>query len=231
MLSGARREPDPPCHEDAEYVSVCKQSDIAVNSADPGDDSIHPRTHLLWHFAARATVAENQPVGRLLVDLLGRQSLVFAVVPFGQLGVDDGCVAETRQLSRSLVARRIGLTKTRANASLASTGRNLSAIRRKNRPTWPKGRALAADDRLTVRDGLSVHAPLEDHLAMLLKGVQARLQSMKHRDGAIGLLSILNQLVNDPFLPSNTILGQSRCVARPGQGSPAYRCRAWWKMP
>ena len=42
---------------------------------------------------------------------------------------------------------------------------------------------------------------------MLLKGVQARLQSMKHRDGAIGLLSLLNQLVNDRFLPSNTLLG------------------------
>ena len=75
-----------------------------------------------------------------------------------------------------------------------------------NRPKWPKGTALA-NDRLTVRDGLSVLAPLEDHLVMLLKGVQARLQSMKHRDGAIGLLSGLNQLVDDPFLPSNTILG------------------------
>ena len=41
---------------------------------------------------------------------------------------------------------------------------------------------------------------------MLLKRVQARLQSMKHRDGAIGLLSLLNQLVNDLFLPSNTLL-------------------------
>jgi hypothetical protein len=66
---------------------------------------------------------------------------------------------------------------------------------------------LAADDRLTVTDGPSVLAPLEDRLAMLLKGVQARLENMKHRDGAIGLLSGLNQLVDDPFLPSDTILG------------------------
>ena len=69
-----------------------------------------------------------------------------------------------------------------------------------------------ADDRLTVRDGLSVLAPLEDHLKMLLKGVQARLQSMKHRDGAIGLLSGLNQLVNDLFLPSNTIFRSTSYV-------------------
>jgi hypothetical protein len=50
---------------------------------------------------------------------------------------------------------------------------------------------LASDDRLTVTDGPSVLAPPKDHLAMLLKGVQARL---------------LNQLVNDLFLPSNTLL-------------------------
>jgi hypothetical protein len=35
-------------------------------------------------------------------------------------------------------------------------------------------------------------ASLEDRLAMLLKGVQARVQSMKHRDGAIGVLSGLS---------------------------------------
>jgi hypothetical protein len=70
-----------------------------------------------------------------------------------------------------------------------------------------RARALAADDPLTVTDGLSVLAPLKDHLAMLLKGVQAPLPSIKHRDGAIGLLSGLNQLIDNTFLPSNTLLG------------------------
>ena len=41
-------------------------------------------------------------------------------------------------------------------------------------------------------NGSSHLAPLENRLTMLLKGVQARLQSMKHRDGAIGLLSGLS---------------------------------------
>ena len=108
MLSGARREPDPPCHEDAEYVSVRKQSDIAVNSADPGDDPIHPRTHLLWHFAARATVAENQPVGRLLVDLFGRQPLVFAVVPFGQSGSMTAALPRPANSDRSRARAALG---------------------------------------------------------------------------------------------------------------------------
>src|SRR5208283_678230 len=87
MRAGARWKPDPPRHEDAEHVSVRKQSDIPVNSADPGDDSIHPGADLLWRFAARATVAENQPVRRLLMNLLGRQPLVIAVIPLRQLRV------------------------------------------------------------------------------------------------------------------------------------------------
>ena len=41
-------------------------------------------------------------------------------------------------------------------------------------------------------DGRSRLAPLEDRLAMLLQGMQARLQSMKHRDGTTGLLSSLS---------------------------------------
>jgi hypothetical protein len=68
-------------------------------------------------------------------------------------------------------------------------------------------RGAGCGRRLTVTDDPSIAAPLEDHLAMLLKGVQACLQSMKHRGGAIGLLSLLDQLVNDLFLPSNTLLG------------------------
>jgi hypothetical protein len=59
-------------------------------------------------------------------------------VPFGQVGVDDGCVAKTSQFGRC--ARRIELTKTRANAPLASAGCNRSASRR---PLSVKGRSVA----------------------------------------------------------------------------------------
>src|SRR5271165_3281181 len=99
MLCSAQRKPDPPRDEDAEHVSMRKQSDIAANNADPGDDSIYPCAHLLWHFAAWAAVAEYQPFWCALVDLFGRQPLVFAVVPLDQIGVDDSRVAETRQFA------------------------------------------------------------------------------------------------------------------------------------
>ena len=33
------------------------------------------------------------------MDLLGRQPFILAVVPLGKIGIDDGGVAETRQLA------------------------------------------------------------------------------------------------------------------------------------
>ena len=70
-----------------------------VDRARPGDHPIHPRAHLLRRLAARASIPEDQPVRRRLADLLGRQSLVLAVVPLDQVGLDDGRVAEARQLA------------------------------------------------------------------------------------------------------------------------------------
>jgi len=52
---------------------------------------------------------------------------------------------------------------------------------------------------------------------MLLECAQARFQSMKHRDGAIGLLSLLNQLVDDHFLPSNALVGDRNVSVGLGQ--------------
>jgi len=59
----------------------------------------NPCTYLLRRFAARTSILENQPAWRLLMDLLGRQPFILAVVPLGKIGIDDGGVAETRQLA------------------------------------------------------------------------------------------------------------------------------------
>ena len=82
-----------------------EQRDVAVDRARPGYHPVHARTHLFRRLAARASIPEDQPARRHLVDLLGRQSLVLAVVPLDQVGVDDGLVAQARQfagLSRPL---------------------------------------------------------------------------------------------------------------------------------
>jgi hypothetical protein len=78
-----------------------------------------------------------------------------------------------------------------------SQQRRAEKIVGRTRTPWPSFRAPRGDSRVEdKRPGsrlcLLRLAPLEDRLAMLLKGVQARLESMKHRDGAIRLLSGLS---------------------------------------
>src|SRR5262249_21044401 len=71
----------------------------AVDRARPGDHPVHTRTHLFRRLTARASIPEDLPARRGLVDLLGRQSLVLAIVPLDQVGVDHGLIAEASQLA------------------------------------------------------------------------------------------------------------------------------------
>jgi ribosomal protein S4E len=47
VLPGARGQLKPARREDAQHVSVRKQSDVALDRARPGDHSIHSCVHLL----------------------------------------------------------------------------------------------------------------------------------------------------------------------------------------
>ena len=89
MLSGARRRPDPARDKHAQHVPVGEQRHVATGSTSSGYHPIHPRAHLLRLLATGASIAKQQPARRPLVDLLGRYSLIFAVVPLGKIGVDD----------------------------------------------------------------------------------------------------------------------------------------------
>jgi hypothetical protein len=93
---GASGQPNPARHKHAQHVSVRKQGDVALDGARPGDHSIRPCADLRRRLSTRAAVAKNQPAGRLLIDLLGGQPLVLAIVPLDQVGVDDGRGPETR---------------------------------------------------------------------------------------------------------------------------------------
>src|SRR6516225_9743967 len=129
MLPGARGQPDPASAEHAQHMPVGKQRHVAVSGARACDDPIRSRPALIRAFAARTAVAENQPTRPLLLDLGSGDSLVFPIVPLGEITLDDGSVAETRQfagLPRALHRAH----RTRANDSLASTGRMRSASRR-----------------------------------------------------------------------------------------------------
>src|SRR5689334_14735193 len=78
-------------------MPVREQRDIAVGRAGPGYHPIDPRTHLFRRLATRTPVPEDQPACSALVDLLWGQALVLAVIPLGEVGVDDGFSAEPGQ--------------------------------------------------------------------------------------------------------------------------------------
>ena len=71
--AAARGQPDPARHKHAQHVSMREQRDIAVDRTRSGYHPIHPCTHLLRRLAARASIPEDQPARRDLMDLLGRQ--------------------------------------------------------------------------------------------------------------------------------------------------------------
>ena len=99
MLATARGQSDPACREHAQYVSVRKQRGVAIDRTRSGYHPIDSRTHLFWRLAAGTSIAEDQQTRRNLVDLFGCQSLVLAVVPLDQIRIDDGLIAEARELT------------------------------------------------------------------------------------------------------------------------------------
>src|SRR4029453_3705017 len=72
---------------------------VAADRAGTGYHSVDSLTHLFGRLATRASIAEDEPARRDLVDLIGSQSLVFTVVPLNQVGVDDHLIAEARQFA------------------------------------------------------------------------------------------------------------------------------------
>ena len=72
-----------------------RTADITFCGACSGNHPVRPRTHLLRRLPTWASIPEDQPALRSLVDLLGCQSLIFAVVPLDQVVIYDGWISET----------------------------------------------------------------------------------------------------------------------------------------
>src|SRR5262245_38501877 len=100
MLAGARRQADPARHQDSKDVAVREQGDVAGCAADPRDDAIDAGADLRRRFAPRTAVAKEHPARLLVVDLLGREALVRAVVPLVQIGLERPAGAEAGELTR-----------------------------------------------------------------------------------------------------------------------------------
>src|SRR5215468_524592 len=100
MRAGGGRQADPARDQDPKDVAVGEQNDVAGGAADSRDDAIDARADLRWRLAARTAVAKEHPVRLLVMDLLGRESLVLAVVPLVQIGLDRRAGAEAGELTR-----------------------------------------------------------------------------------------------------------------------------------
>src|SRR5262249_6669995 len=99
VLAGAGRQTDPAGDQHAKNVAVSEQRDVARRRADARQDPVDPRADLRRSLAARTAVTEDHPARRLRVDLLGREPLVLAVVPFLQVRLEHCAGAETGQLA------------------------------------------------------------------------------------------------------------------------------------
>jgi hypothetical protein len=99
MLSALNGEADPPRCQYAQHVTVSEQGNISFECSDPRNYLIHSPTDLLWHLATGTSVSEDHLARIRFVNLFGRQTLIFAVVPLHQIRIDDGCVTESRQIA------------------------------------------------------------------------------------------------------------------------------------
>src|SRR5262245_61020205 len=76
VLPREHRQSDPARCEHAQNMSMRKQRDIARRTAGPRDDPVSARAHLRRRLASGTAIPEQQPIGRLFVNLLGRETLV-----------------------------------------------------------------------------------------------------------------------------------------------------------
>src|SRR5205823_14065019 len=72
---------EPAGGQDPQYVSVGKDQRVALHATHFSDDAIDSATDIRRCFAAGPTVPPERPVGIGRGDLLGRETLVSAVVP------------------------------------------------------------------------------------------------------------------------------------------------------
>src|SRR5262247_3897301 len=100
MLAGGGWQADPARDQDTKDVAVREQDDVAGGAADSGDDAVDAGADLRRRFAARTAVAEEHPARLLVVDLLGGEPLVVAVIPLVQIGLDRRAGAEAGELAR-----------------------------------------------------------------------------------------------------------------------------------
>src|SRR5580692_11338537 len=106
QLSGIWRQFQPPRREYAQHMAVAEKGDVAFLSRNraerPLNNAIRAGADLFRGFAAGRSAGPDGPPGRGLMDVIGGESFVRAVVPLMEVGIDHGIVAcEARRFQRS----------------------------------------------------------------------------------------------------------------------------------
>ena len=96
-----RRQADPSRGEYASELAMREERDVALQRLKMGDEAIGAGGDLLGRFTARTTIPKHIPVRSLLANVYGAPSFVVAIVPLGQIRINDGRSTEPGYLARS----------------------------------------------------------------------------------------------------------------------------------
>src|ERR1700689_1101267 len=116
-------------------MAAGKHDRLVIRCAKAPNDAIGAGADLAWLLAVRASVAEQEPAGPAGEDFAALASLVVAVIPFEQVGIKLGGVAESSE-------------RTGAGRALKGTGENPVKLESLEALVEPPGFAFAL-----VREG------------------------------------------------------------------------------
>ena len=89
-----RRSKAEPARRQPQNMAAGKHDRLVISCAKAAYDAIGAGADLRWLLTVRAPVAEQEPAGSVRKDFAGLATLLVAVVPFEQVGIKFGGVAE-----------------------------------------------------------------------------------------------------------------------------------------
>src|SRR6266404_6728648 len=99
-ITPARRfEAEPACGEHTQNMGARKHQDVTLDGPYTIDDTVGARAHLVRGLASGTAVAEQIPIRALLQDLDSAAAFILAIVPFDQIRIGFGLLADTSQLA------------------------------------------------------------------------------------------------------------------------------------
>jgi hypothetical protein len=85
MLCVGHGQSHPANAEDGRKLTMCEDGDIAVQRAETCDEAVGAAGNLASRFAARRTIAIDDPIRSISMDFGGGQAFVLAIVPLLQI--------------------------------------------------------------------------------------------------------------------------------------------------